>query len=75
MRDIIWGPYIECTEVNMTNDIDGQVWRSLAFLYFREDKEGVDWSKYPKTYGDITHFLPVSAQERIAKRYHMPKSW
>jgi len=75
MARLLWRPYIECTETNVTDEIDGRVWRSLAFLYFREGDCHVDWTKYPITYGSITHFLPVPDQERIAKRYHMPKSW
>ena len=75
MEEILRGPYIECTVDNLSQDIDGQDWRFLAFLYFREDKERLDWHKFPKSYVSIAHFLPDAEQRRIRKRYQLPDSY
>jgi len=71
MQEIIFGPYIVCTEDNVAQKMDGQDWRFLAYLHFREDTLGVDWKKYPETYSAVTHFLPDAVKERIAKKYHI----
>jgi len=75
VEEILRFPYITCTEENMTEDLDGADWRFLGFLYFREDKDGVDWHKYPKSYVSIAHFLPDAYQDRIKRKYHLPQSW
>jgi len=75
VKEILRSPYITCNEDNMTQDLDGADWRFLAFLYFREDKDGVNWHKYPKSYVSIAHFLPDAYQDRIKKKYHLPSSW
>ena len=73
MQDIIWGPYITCTEENAADILDGQDWRVLAYLHFREDKDGFNWAKNPRTYSSVTHFLPDRLKQRLAKKYHMPQ--
>ena len=67
VEEILRSPYITCNEDTMTQALDAQDWRFLAFLYFREDKDGVDWHKYPKSYVSIAHFLPDAYQDRIKK--------
>ena len=72
MQEVIHAPYYShCTEQDVTQARDGQDWRFLAFLYFCEDKVGVDWTKYPETYNAVTHFLPPPMKERLAKKYHI----
>jgi hypothetical protein len=71
MREVIYGPYIVCTEDNVAQKMDGQDWRFLAFLHYREDLEKVDWTKYPETYSAVTHFLPDKDRERLNKKYRI----
>lgn len=71
MQEVIYGPYIACTEDNVAERMDGQDWRFLAHLHYREDQEQVDWTKYPETYSALTHFLPDAMQRRLAKKYHI----
>ncbi len=68
-------PYILCTESNVGRYEDNDVWIILAYLNFREDKDGFDWHKNPGSYRGITHFLPDEIRERLAKKYHMPEPW
>src|SRR5262249_45195091 len=50
MRDLIYGPFITCTEENVAVISDGQDWRVLSYLHFREDQQDLEWKKFPRTY-------------------------
>jgi hypothetical protein len=71
MQEVIYGPYIVCTEDNVAQTLDGQDWRFLSYLHYKEDTLGVDWTKNPETYSAVTHFLPEQMRERLAKKYHI----
>lgn len=73
MSAIIHYPPILCTEQNVAQAPDGQDWRFLGYLHFREDRDEVDWKKNPRTYQSITHFLPETSQKLLAEKYHMAK--
>ena len=73
MQDLIYGPYITCTEENLAAAQDGQDWRVLGYLHFREDRDGFDWAQHPRTYFAVTQFLPLPLRERLAEKYHLPK--
>jgi hypothetical protein len=72
MQDMIWGPYITCTEDNIADFLDGQDWRVLGYLHFQEDKTGFNWANNPRTFSSVTHFLPKSLKRRLAEKYHLP---
>ena len=72
MEEIISGPYIACTEKNIADIHDGQDWRILSYLAYKEDTDGFDWPNNPKFYFSNTQFLPIGARQVLAKKYHMP---
>jgi hypothetical protein len=71
MRDYLREPFIICTEENIADVRDGQDWRILGYLHFREDIDGIDWTRYPRTYNSVTQFLPPFLRERLAEKYRM----
>jgi hypothetical protein len=72
MSALLHGPGVTQREDNMQLINDADDWRILAYLYFREDTEGFDWSKTPKMYFSVTCFLPGPVRQRLAQKYHMP---
>jgi hypothetical protein len=62
-----------CTEENLADIQDGQDWRVLGYLHFREDRDGFDWPKNPRTYFAVTQFLPMPLRVRLAEKYHLAK--
>jgi len=71
MQEIIYGPYITCTEANVADIRDGQDWRVLGYLHFREDRDGLDWSTHPRTFHSLTHFLPEEVRKRLIEQHHI----
>ena len=71
--DIIYQPTITCTESNLADISDGQDWRILGYLHYREDRDGYDWAANPRFYHAITQFLPRPYQQRLADKYHLPR--
>ena len=73
LRELIRDPYISVTDENIGLNLeDGQVWRIMGYLYFREDSHGFDWSKNPKIFALMTGYLPKADQERLAKKHGLP---
>ena len=73
MQDVIYRPYIWCTEDNLPDIKDGQDWRILGYLFYREDRDGYAWAKNPRIFYSITQFLPPPMRQRLAEKYHVPK--
>jgi hypothetical protein len=71
LREMISTPYITCTDDNMRKLEDGEIWRTMACLFYLEDKEGFDWSAKPKTFFALTCYLPEPVQAKLAQKYHV----
>ena len=73
LRELVRDPYITVTDENIVLGLDdGQNWRIMGYLYFREDSHGFDWRANPKFFFSITCFLPKADQVRLAKKYGLP---
>ena len=71
LREMLSTPYITCTDDNMRKLEDGEIWRTMACLFFLEDKEGFDWSSKPKSFFALTCYLPEPVQAKLAQKYHV----
>jgi hypothetical protein len=73
LRELIRDPYISVTDENIALELgDGQNWRLMGFLYYREDSHGFDWKAHPRFFSSMTCFLPAADQVRLAKKHGLP---
>ncbi len=72
MKQFVYDPYITCTEENVADVRDGQDWRIMSYLHFQEERAGIDWARYPRSYYSLTQFLPIALKQQLAQKYHMP---
>ncbi|HWA09281.1 MAG TPA: hypothetical protein VG838_07530 [Opitutaceae bacterium] len=75
LHQFLHAPYILATEDNLDAQVDATPWMNLAYLNFREDRRELDWAKFPRTFQELTHFLPREDRERIVAKYHLPARW
>jgi hypothetical protein len=72
-QQLIRDPYISVTDENIALELgDGQNWRLMGFLYYREDSHGFDWKAHPGFFSSMTCFLPAADQVRLAKKHGLP---
>jgi hypothetical protein len=72
MYEMIHDPYILCTQENVAEVAEVNPWITLAYLHFKEDTAGYDWTRHPEMFTSVTHFLTLADRRKLARKYHFP---